>query len=65
LAWVHWQAEREDEARRLLAVAAALATDASVSTALTRARVESLFAPFLTDLRVVELDALDSEDGDN
>lgn len=65
LAWVHWQAESEDEARRLLAVAAALATDASVSTALTRARVESLFAPFLTDLRVVELDALDSEDGDD
>ena len=65
LAWVHWQAEREDEARRLLAVAAALATDASVSTALTRARVESLFGPFLTDLRVVELDALDSEDGDD
>ncbi len=64
LAWVRWQADQEDEARRLLTVAAALATDSAAVTALTRARVESLFAPYLTDLRVIEQSALDPEDSD-
>jgi len=64
LAWVRWQGESVDEARRMLAVAAALPTDPSVATALTRARVESLFAPYLADLRVVELDALEPEGSD-
>jgi len=65
LAWVRWQESREDEARRLLTVASALLTDAGVATALTRARVESLFAPFLADLRVIEQDALETEAGDD
>lgn len=54
LAWVRWQGELEEEARQLLTVASALSTNASVAAALTRARVESLFGPFLTELRVVE-----------
>ena len=51
LAWVRWQSEKEDEARQLLAVSSAIGTDAKAETALTRARVESLFAPFLKELR--------------
>jgi hypothetical protein len=60
LAWVRWQSEQEDDARRLLSVSTAIGKDSAASTALTRARVESLFAPFLTELRVVEVPALDA-----
>jgi hypothetical protein len=63
LAWIREQSEREDEARRLLSVATALRVDAEVSKALARARVESLFAPFLTELRVVEESALEEAGG--
>jgi hypothetical protein len=65
LAWIRWRTERGEEAQRLLTVAEALATEAETRTALARARVESLFAPYLADLRVIELNALDSEDADD
>lgn len=65
LAWVRWQAGLEGEAQRLLTVSSALSTDSGVSKAFTRARVESLFAPYLADLRVIEQSALDPEDGDD
>ena len=59
LAWLRWQAEEEEEAGQLLAVSAALGADGEAVTQLTRARVESLFEPFLASLRVVEESALD------
>ncbi|MEM9175843.1 MAG: hypothetical protein AAGC67_11465 [Myxococcota bacterium] len=58
LAWVRAQEGDEDAAKALLAVSGAIGDDASAALALTRARVESLFEPFLGSLRVVEEDAL-------
>ena len=65
LAWVKSQEGDEDGARALLAVSGALGSDASASKAFTRARVESLFEPFLASLRVIEetLDDLSPESG--
>jgi hypothetical protein len=54
LAWVRWQAGDENEAQALLGVAAALPDDETVARAIDRARVVSLFEPFLAELRVVE-----------
>ncbi len=51
LAWVRWQGEQEQEARSLLSVSTALGQDAETRSALTRARVESLFEPYLAELR--------------
>ena len=62
LAWIRWRTEREEEARSLLTVAERLESDAGARRTLNRARVESLFAPYLAELRVVEQDALASED---
>lgn len=58
LAWIRAQEGNEEGAKALLAVAGAIQEDAAASLALTRARVESLFEPFLASLRVVEEDAL-------
>jgi len=51
LAWVRWQGGQEQQARALLSVSSALAEDPQTRAALTRARVESLFEPFLAELR--------------
>ena len=51
LAWVRWQAEQEQVARSLLSVSTALGEDPETRGALTRARVESLFEPYLAELR--------------
>ena len=59
LAWLRWQSEEEEEAGQLLAVSGALDGGGEAATELTRARVESLFEPFLASLRVVEESALD------
>ena len=58
LAWIRAQEGNEEGAKALLAVAGAIQEDVAASLALTRARVESLFEPFLASLRVVEEDAL-------
>jgi hypothetical protein len=58
LAWVEGESGAAAEAAALLAVAAALPEDADTVAAIGRARVESLFEPFLASLRVVEADAL-------
>lgn len=58
LAWVRAQEGDEDRAKALLAVSGAIQEDAPSALAFTRARVESLFEPFLASLRVVEEDAL-------
>lgn len=65
LAWVKSQEGDEDGAKAMLAVSGALESDAEVSKAFTRARVESLFEPYLASLRVIEetLDDLVSESG--
>lgn len=65
LAWVRWKTGAESEALAFLTVSAALRDDASTAAAVDRARVEALFAPFLTDLRVVEQSGLDLEDGED
>lgn len=54
LAWVRSQEGDEEAARALLAVSGAIAEDDDAARALTRARVESLFEPYLASLRVVE-----------
>ena len=61
LAWVRAQEGNEDGARALLAVSGAIAEDRASALAFTRARVESLFEPFLGSLRVIEEDALADE----
>jgi hypothetical protein len=58
LAWVRAQEGNEEGAKALLAVSGAIQEDTTASLVLTRARVESLFEPFLASLRVVEEDAL-------
>lgn len=65
LAWVKSQEGDEDGAKAMLAVSGALESDAEISKAFTRARVESLFEPYLASLRVIEetLDDLVSESG--
>jgi hypothetical protein len=56
-AWVRWRSGEEAAARGLLAVADSITRDDAAARRLARARVEGLFAPFLTELRVVEDDA--------
>ncbi|CAN0117171.1 unnamed protein product [Discosporangium mesarthrocarpum] len=58
LAWVRAQEGNDEGAKALLAVSGAIQEDAGAALAFTRARVESLFEPFLASLRVVEEDAL-------
>ncbi len=59
-AWTRWQSGDEDGARRLLTVATTCVADASAKSdvaarsSLDRARVESLFEPFLAELRAGE-----------
>ena len=59
LAWLRWQSGEEEEAGQLLAVSGALDGNSEAVAQLTRARVESLFEPYLASLRVVEESALD------
>lgn len=56
LAWARWQADEADLARSLIRVADAVANDAEVHRRLARTRAESLFAPFVSDLRPGEPD---------
>lgn len=51
LAWVRWQTDEEQEARSLLSVSTGLGKEPQTRAALTRARVESLFEPYLAELR--------------
>ncbi len=60
-AWVRWQSDAEPEARTLLALSESVSTDDDVMRRLGRARAEGLFASFLEELRVVELDGLDTD----
>jgi hypothetical protein len=64
LAWARWKAKDENMARALLAASDAMQSDPAAAALIARSRVESLFGPFLAQLRVVEIDALsdDSED---
>jgi len=57
MAWVRWRSDDEAGARVLLGVADSLARDEEAMRRMSRARVEGLFGPFLTELRVVEEDA--------
>ena len=56
-AWARWRGGDEAAARGLLHAATAIVGDDGAARRLARARVEGLFAPFLTELRVVEDDA--------
>ncbi len=58
LAWVRSQEGDDEAARALLAVSGAIEEDDEAARAFTRARVESLFEPYLASLRVIEEDAL-------
>jgi hypothetical protein len=64
MAWIRWRSEAESGARALLVVSEALSTTDDVMRRMTRARVEGLFSPFLSELRVVEQSALDDVDAD-
>lgn len=65
LAWIRWQSDEASMGRSLLATADLLGSDEDAALRLARSRVESLFAPFLGELRLIEEDALaDVEDGD-
>ena len=61
LAWVRAQEGNEEGAKALLAVSGAIGEDEAAALAFTRARVESLFEPFLGSLRVIEEDPLADE----
>ena len=58
LAWVRSQEGDDDAAKALLAVSGAIGEDDAAARAFTQARVESLFEPYLSSLRVIEEDAL-------
>ena len=58
LAWVRSQEGDDDAAKALLAVSGAIGEDDAAARAFTRARVESLFEPYLSSLRVIEEDVL-------
>lgn len=62
LGWIEGEAGETQRAGCLLAVSAALADDGETASGLARARVESLFEPFLASLRIVESDALATDD---
>jgi hypothetical protein len=51
LAWVHWKTDGLEVAKSLISTADALAEDEAVRNRLARARLDSLFAPFLAELR--------------
>jgi hypothetical protein len=63
LAWVEGESGETGQAGALLAVAAALPEDGETAAIIGRARVESLFEPFLSSLRVIEQDALAEDAG--
>ena len=65
LAWVRSQDGDDDGGRALIAVSSALGTDSSVAAAFTRARVESLFEPYLASLRVIEESPLSDSDSND
>ncbi|MFK7895896.1 MAG: hypothetical protein AB8G23_08685 [Myxococcota bacterium] len=62
LAWARWKSGDEGMAQSLIAASDAIQSDAAAATLIARARVESLFGPFLAQLRVVEVDALSAGD---
>ena len=62
LGWIEGEAGESERAGCLLAVSAALADDEETAAQLARARVESLFEPFLASLRIVESDPLATDD---
>ncbi len=64
LAWARWKAQGQDMAQALLAASDAIQSDPAAATLIARSRVESLFGPFLDQLRVVEIDALADENND-
>ena len=61
MAWVRWKSANEAGARDLLAVSDALASGSEAMKRVSRARAEGLFAPFLTNLRVVESSPLEAD----
>jgi hypothetical protein len=63
LAWIESESGETAAACALLAVASGLPDDEETVQAIGRARVESLFEPFLASLRVVETDPLSAGDG--
>ncbi|MHA7838533.1 MAG: hypothetical protein ACX98W_13845 [bacterium] len=50
MAWLRWQSGSPESAREMIAVADALSNDGDAWHRIARARVESIFAPFLADL---------------
>ncbi len=62
LAWIRWQSEEESGALSLLSVSGTLVADDEARNQISRARVEGLFASFLAELRVVEIDGLASSE---
>jgi len=64
LAWIESESGETAAACALLAVASGLPGDEETVQAIGRARVESLFEPFLASLRVVETDPLSAGDGE-
>ena len=60
LAWVESENGDMEAAGQLLAVSGALGSDEGVRSELTRARVESLFEPYLASLRVIEEPGLEA-----
>jgi len=64
LAWVRWQSEASEAARSLVSAADAVLAGEAVALRVARARAESLFGTFLTELRVVEVNPLDDPAAD-
>lgn len=62
LAWIRWQTGALDGARTLLRVSDAVSRDDAAMRRMSRARIEGLFAAFLTELRVVGPSGLDAAD---
>lgn len=63
LAWARWKADDTNMAQAMLASSDAIGSDSAAAALIARGRVESLFGPFLEQLRVVEVDAL-ADDAD-
>jgi hypothetical protein len=64
LAWVRWQSEAPEAARSLVSAADAVLAGEAVALRVARARAESLFGTFLTELRIVEVNPLDDPAAD-
>ena len=64
LAWARWKANDQNMAQAFLAASDAIQSDPAAATLVARSRVESLFGPFLEQLRVIEIDALADDNND-